>query len=357
MPRDRQIAIDLIAEAVTAGARCSRACAVLEINVRTLQRWKKALQASADLADRRKASAAHRTPANKLSMEEREAILLVCNQAKYQSLPPSQIVPRLADNGVYIASESSFYRVLHDANQAHRRGRSKPPRIVPKPEGFKATGPNRVWSWDITFLASCIRGAFYRLYLVLDIFSRKIVAWEVHESESADHASLLIRKACLAEGIHRDGLVLHADNGGPMKGATMLATLQKLGVVPSFSRPSVSDDNPYSESLFRTLKYAPAYPSKPFESIEAARQWVHGFVRWYNEEHRHSAIGYVTPSQRHRGEDSDLLEQRKAVYESARQQNPKRWSGKTRNWNRVEEVWLNPPKEHQAEREQEPKAA
>jgi transposase InsO family protein len=181
-----------------------------------------------------------------------------------------------------------------------------------------------VWSWDIAYLASSIRGSFYRLYLALDIFSRKIVAWEVHESESAAHASLKIRKACLAEGIHQAGLVLHADNGGPMKGATMLATLQQLGVVPSFSRPSVSDDNPYSESLFRTLKYTPGYPSKPFENIQAARQWVHGFVQWYNDEHRHSAIRYVTPSQRHRGEDNDLLEQRRAVYERARQKNPQR---------------------------------
>jgi putative transposase len=357
VPGDRQIAIDLINEAVTAGARCVRACEVLEIDMRTLQRWKKALQGAVGLADQRKVSTANRTSANKLSDEEREAILTVCNQVEYQSLPPSQIVPRLADGGEYIASESSFYRVLRDADRQHRRGRSNPPRTVPKPEGFLATRPNQVWSWDITFLASSMRGAFYRLYMVLDIFSRKIVAWEVHENESADHASVLIRKACLAEGVHQAGLVLHADNGGPMKGATMLATLQKLGVVPSFSRPSVSDDNPYSESLFRTLKYSPAHPSKPFESIEAARQWVHGFVHWYNDEHRHSAIRYVTPNQRHRGEDSDLLKQRKAVYEAARQLSPQRWSGQTRNWNPVEEVWLNPPKEHQAEKGQKSKAA
>jgi putative transposase len=357
VPRDRQLAIDLIDEAVTAGARCARACAVLEIDVRTLQRWKKALQESADLADRRKASAVNRVSANKLSDAERDAILRVCNQPEYQSLPPSQIVPRLADKDVYIASESSFYRVLREAELVHQRGRSNPSRTVPRPRGFKATGPNQLWSWDITYLASSIRGSFYRLYLVLDIFSRKIVGWEVHESESAEHASVLLRKACLAEGIHWEGLVLHADNGGPMKGTTMLATLQNLGIVPSFSRPSVSDDNPYSESIFRTLKYTPAYPSKPFESIDAARQWVHSFVQWYNEEHRHSAIGYVTPCQRHRGEDSDLLEQRKAVYEAARKQNPQRWSGGTRNWNRVEEVWLNPPKEHQAEKDQESKAA
>jgi transposase InsO family protein len=353
----RQIAIDLIAEAVTAGARLFKACAVLEISVRTLQRWKMSLREKADLADQRKASATNRSPVNKLSIDEREAIVAVCNQPEYQSLPPSQIVPRLADKGEYLASESSFYRVLRDADQVNRRGRSKLPHSVPKPQGFKATGPKQVWSWDITFLASSIRGAFYRLYLVLDVYSRKIVAWEVHENESADHASLMIRKACLAEGIHQDGLVLHADNGGPMKGATMLATLQRLGIVPSFSRPCVSDDNPYSESMFRTLKYVPSYLSKPFESIETARKWVLGFVGWYNDEHRHSAIRYVTPSQRHRGEDRALLRQRDELYKSARRRQPERWSGQTRNWNPVTEVWLNPPREHQTEKVQNSKAA
>jgi len=151
--------------------------------------------------------------------------------------------------------------------------------------------------------------------------------------------------------------VLHADNGGPMKGATMLATPQKLGVVPSFSRPSVSDDNPYSESLFHTLKYTPGYPSKPFESIAAARKWVRRFVQWYNNEHRHSAIRYVTPNERHRGEDAEVLKQREAVYKAARERNPERWSGETRNWSLVTEVWLNPPKEHQAKKEQVIKAA
>jgi transposase InsO family protein len=351
------MAIDLIEEAVTAGARRCKACAVLEIDVRTLQRWQKALKERDDLADRRKAANAERTPANKLSDAEREAILAICNEPEYQSLPPSQIVPRLTDAGKYIASESSFYRVLRDAEQVNRRGRAQAPRTVPTPAGHKATAPNQVWSWDITFLASSIRGAFYRLYMVEDVFSRKIVGWEVHEDESADHASVLIRKACLAEGVHQDGLVLHSDNGGPMKGATMLATLHKLGVVPSFSRPSVSDDNPYSESLFRTLKYTPAYPSTPFESLEAARRWVHRFVQWYNNEHRHSAIRYVTPNQRHDGTEHGLLKRRESVYEAARRRNPARWSGKTRNWNPVTEVWLNPPKEHQADKEQNFKAA
>ncbi|WP_419611334.1 transposase, partial [Thiolapillus sp.] len=173
-----------------------------------------------------------------------------------------------------------------------------------------------------------------------DVFSRKIVGWEIHESESAAHASQLIRKTCLAESIHEEGLVLHSDNGSPMKGATMLATLQKLGVVPSFSRPSVSDDNPYSESLFRTLKYGPSYPNQPFQSLESAREWLHEFVQWYNQQHRHSAIHFVTPNQRHEGKDHAILEQRKEVYAAARTRNPARWSGAIRNWDRIENVAL-----------------
>jgi len=141
---------------------------------------------------------------------------------------------------------------------------------------------------------------------------------------------------------------LHSDNGSPMKGATMLATLQQLGVAPSFSRPSVSDDNPFSESLFRTMKYTPSFPAKPFESIEAARKWVHEFVQWYNNEHRHSGIQFVTPNQRHQGEDKEILEKRKAVYEAAKDKNPQRWSGEIRDWSPVTEVWLNRPEQPKA---------
>jgi transposase InsO family protein len=339
------MAIDLIDEACAAGARQARACAVLEIDVRTLRRWRQQQRQEQRLIDRRREAAADRVPANKLSPEERARILDLCNSPAYQSLPPSQIVPRLADDGEYLASEATFYRVLREDGQQNRRGRAQAPRQVAKPQGFKAERPNQVYSWDITYLAAAIRGVFYRLYLVEDIFSRKIVGWEVHEDEKSAHASVLIRKTCLAEGIREDGLVLHSDNGGPMKGATMLATLQRLGVVPSFSRPSVSDDNPYSESLFRTLKYTPAYPNKPFESLSAAREWVHRFVQWYNEEHRHSSIRYVTPGQRHRGEDAAILAARKRLYEAAKQARPERWSGNTRNWSPIDEVWLNPSKD------------
>jgi len=343
------MAITLIVEAKTAGARLEKSCEITGITVRTLRRWKNQQLISQQTQDQRKVAAENRVPVNKLSKAEREQIIETCNLPEYKSLPPSQIVPLLADKGEYIASESSFYRVLRDADQVNRRGRAEQPKVRTKPKGFNATGPNQVWSWDITYLASTLRGMFYYLYLIEDIFSRKIVGWEIHESESAEHASQLIRKACLAESVHEEGLVLHSDNGSPMKGATMLSTLQKLGVVPSFSRPSVSDDNPYSESLFRTLKYAPSYPNQPFDSLKSARVWVHGFVQWYNDQHRHSAIRYVTPNQRHDGEDRTILSQRKVVYEAARTRNPARWSGAIRNWERIENVWLNPPKEIRAE--------
>ena len=328
----------MIKEAVCSGSSAQKACEELEISLRTYKRWTVAGEVKAD----GRPDAERPEPTNKLKPEERQRILETCNEKEYQSLPPSQIVPALSDKGTYIASESTFYRVLKEADQIHRRGKTQAPRRVSKPEAYKATGPNQIWSWDITFLATLIGGMFYRLYLVMDIYSRKIVGWEIHENETADKASLLIRKACLSEGISERGLVLHSDNGSPMKGATMLATLQKLGVVPSFSRPSVSNDNPYSESLFGTMKYTPAFPSKPFESLDAARDWVYGFVRWYNEVHRHSGIQFVTPAQRHSGVEQSILANRKAVYEAAKQRNPERWSREIRNWAPVTEVWLNP---------------
>ena len=338
------MAIILIEEAVDAGARRYKACAVLGISCRTLRRW----QATADLTDKRQQP----TPcayAHALTPEEKDQILDVCNSAEYQSLPPSQIVPRLADRGIYLASESSFYRVLKAHGQQNRRGRAQPPRIVMQPQSWVATGPNQIWTWDITFLPSAIRGQFYRLYMITDVFSRLIVGWEIHHEESAYHAGALIDKACLKHRVRKDQLVLHSDNGSPMKGATMLATLQRLGIMPSFSRPSVSNDNPYSEALFRTLKYTPAYPAKPFSDIEHARRWVHRFTSWYNTEHRHSGIQFVTPAQRHAGDDLAILKQRNAVYETAKRNRPERWKNRnTRNWSHNNEVWLNPSNGHAA---------
>jgi transposase InsO family protein len=255
-------------------------------------------------------------------------------------LPPSQIVPSLADQGKYIASESSFYRILKAREMLKHRGKSKPRRHE-KPAPLIANGPNQIYSWDITYLKSSITGKFYYLYLFMDIWSRKIVGQEVHENEDMNKSSKLIDDICFKENIKKDQLVLHSDNGGPMKGATMLATLQRLGIVPSFSRPKVSDDNPYSESLFKTLKYCPQYPSEAFTSLEDAQVWVDDFVEWYNNKHLHSGIKFVTPSSRHEGEDIAILRRRKMVYETAKINNPNRWSKKTRNWNHEKNVYLN----------------
>lgn len=334
---DKQMAITLIDQTVRDGARMGKACEVIGLSVRTVRRWRQ----RSNLEDARK-GATKRCP-QALSEQDKQRIIAVCNTPEHQSLPPSQIVPRLADAGVYVASESSFYRVLRAHGQMQRRGRARAPRASHKPQAIQATAPNQVWSWDISYLPSTVRGQFLRLYLVLDVYSRAIVGWEVHENECASHAAVLISKACLRHQVARHQLVLHSDNGSPMKGATMLATLQKLGVVPSFSRPSVSDDNPYSEALFRTLKYGPSYPSKPFADIAAARQWVQDFVHWYNQEHRHSGIRFVTPAQRHANLDAELLQKRARVYEAAKQAMPERWRGRAvRDWSHIAEVWLNP---------------
>lgn len=267
----------------------------------------------------------------------------ICNSEEYKSLPPSQIVPSLADVGIYVASESSIYRILKDNKQLHPRGKSKP-RTHSKPEQYIATGPNQIWSWDITYLPTSIKGLFYYLYMIMDIYSRKIVGWEIYDKQDDKLSSIVVRRACLSEGISGKELVLHSDNGSPMKGATMLATLQKLGVVPSFSRPSVSNDNAYSESLFKTLKYNPGYPSKPFKSLDEARWWVLGFTRWYNETHKHSSLNFVTPSQRHEGQDKEILENRKRIYMNAKTTHPERWSGDIRDWSSEDSVFLNPEK-------------
>jgi transposase InsO family protein len=336
---DRQEALALIEQSRQAGARLEKVCGVLGIHPRTHHRWRQP-----ETATDRRPTARRPKPANSLTEAERLEILAICNQAEHRSLPPSQIVPRLADQNRYVASESSFYRVLRAAGQSVHRGRTKPSRKKTLPKTHIATVPNQVWSWDITYLNSTIAGRFFRLYLILDIFSRKVVGWEVHENESADNASLLISKACLAEAVSLEQLVLHSDNGSPMKGSTMLTKLQQLGIIPSFSRPSVSNDNAYSESLFRHLKYTPAYPARPFETIDAARLWVHRFVTWYNHVHKHSGLKFVTPDQRHRGQDTEILARRQAVYEAAKARRPERWSGSTRNWEPVLEVTLNPQK-------------
>lgn len=335
MSADRHVVMGLVTEAIRSGARQRPACEVVGLDVRTYQRWK--LQGPGE--DGRMGPKTE--PANKLTALERQRILQMATSAEFRDLSPKQIVPLLADRDEYVGSESSFYRVLRESDAMKHRSPAKRP-AASAPREHVATGPGQVWSWDITYLRSAVRGSFHYLYLIEDVWSRKIVGWAVHDEEAMEHASVLIDSATAASVGNANNLVLHSDNGAPMKGSTMLATLQRLGIVPSFSRPSVSDDNPYSESLFRTLKYRPEYPQKSFASIEAARAWVAWFVGWYNEEHLHSAIRFVSPAQRHAGADVAILARRKTVYEKARRRHPGRWSGDVRNWDRVDVVRLNP---------------
>lgn len=342
-PEVREHVIELVREACASGARLEMACDMADISARTYNRWLAAYAATGEHVDKR-TTAERPEPPNKIPAEERGNIFNLMNEGKFSSLPPCQIVPALADEGIYVASESTMYRILHEYDAIKHRGRSKAPERR-SATTHKATAPNQVYTWDITYLNGPVKGVHYYLYLITDLFSRKIVAWEIWEDESAEHASQLISRAVLAEKLNpkKKPLVLHSDNGSPMKGATMLETLYRLGVTPSNSRPRVSNDNPYVESLFKTMKYNSGYLPKGFGSIEEAREWVLGFVSWYNNEHRHSGIKYLTPNQRHsKNHGLDILERRKRVYEAARKVHPERWSKGTRDWSIDAEVWLNP---------------
>ena len=333
---NRQQALDLIREACDSGARRSRACKELGITLRTVQRWERD-----GLVDRRKGSRA--TPANKLKESEKDQIIKVLNSKEFCDLNPNQVVPLLADKGIYMASESTMYRILREKEMNKHREPSRPA-SKKRPQEHVATSSNQIWSWDISYLPSQIKGLHFYLYMIMDVYSRKVVAWQVHGCESSELAADLMTEACFRENISRDQIVLHSDNGAPMKGATMLAKLQELGVMPSFSRPSVSDDNPFSESLFRTLKYRPEYPENPFASLSDARDWTEHFVDWYNNNHLHSGIRFVTPSDRHSGRDRQILAKRHQVYLKAKNKHPERWSGKTRDWSHILEVALNKAK-------------
>jgi transposase InsO family protein len=315
---DRRSLFDAIATACAAGARLEPACAEVGIDARTFQRWR---AGEGEVQADRRPTAIRPKPSHALSEAERARIVAVANEPRFADVPPARIVPALADEGRYLASEASFHRVLRDHGQMRRRGRARPPRTAGPPSTHVAAVPGQVWCWDVTYLPSRLQGGWFYLYLVLDLFSRKVIGFEVHATDQAEHAAQLVRRTALAEGIHARSLrpVLHGDNGPSMKGTTVLAMLHWLGIAPSHSRPRVSDAE--------------------------ARGWAAAFVRWYNHEHRHSGIRYVTPAQRHAGEDQPLLAARHALYQQARAANPCRWSGRTRNWTPIGAVTLNPERD------------
>ena len=358
---DRQTLARDIHTAHAAGARLRQACDTAGIDVRTLQRWK-ARQGLVSGDGR--PEAVRPVPAHALSAAEREQILRVANEPHFADMPPARIVPMLADDGVYVASESSFQRVLRAHGQTRHRGRAKAPRQSRPPTTHVATAPRQLWCWDMTFLPAEVTGRWFYLYLILDVYSRKIVGFEVHDSDDADHAAHLVKRTALVEGIHAMTAkpVLHGDNGATLKATTVLAMLHWLGVKPSYSSPRVSDDNAFVESLFRTAKYRPEFPAAGFADLSDVREWAREFVHWYNHEHRHSGIRYVSPAQRHAGHDGAILAARHELYCQARERNPRRWSRGTRNWTPIGAVTLNPEREaivktHSGRADKQPVAA
>ena len=338
---ERAQVITPIRFALDAGARLYKACEVAHIALNDWYRWQKEDQ----VIDDARPLAKRPEPANKLSESERAEVISVCNSARFGSLPPRQIVPILAGERCYLASESRMYRILKANALSFPRGRAAAPPKINKPTTHHAIAPNQVWSWDITFLPTQTKGQFYKLYLIEDIFSRYPVGWEVHEEETGELAGELLQRTVLRQRCTGTPLVLHSDNGAPMKSYTLKAKMEELKVSPSHSRPRVSNDNPFSEALFRTLKYWPQWPQAGFASLDEARRWVQRFIHWYSHEHRHSGIQFVTPAERHQGRDQAILAQRKAVYEMAKAKRPERWRGATRNWSWISQVSLNPDRD------------
>jgi transposase InsO family protein len=331
---NKKSTIPLISEAVASGARKSEACRTLDISPRTLARWE-----NGSIGDTRKGAV--KRVFRKLTQQEYQEILDVACESRFKDLTPHEIVPVLAEEGRYIASESIFYRVLRRERLLNHRSSRRPKSGCGKPPELLATGPNQVWSWDITWLKSEVRGLFYYCYMIKDIWKKNIVGWEIHDHESDELAADMFKR--LKTKYNLDGVRLHSDNGNPMKGATMLVTLHGLGVIPSFSRPRISNDNPFIESLFSTMKYMAGYPSV-FKSLGHAREWMAGFVDWYNTVHRHSAIGFVTPQQRDTGEDIEIFRKRNKTIFQARMRCPERWVGRVREWKNLDVVVLNPDK-------------
>lgn len=277
--------------------------------------------------------------ARRLSGAERDLVIAVCCSPEYADVSPYAIYADLLDKGIYLASVSTIYRILHERGLLHHRGETRPSHRHSKPPELKATGPNQVWSWDITYLPTQVNGIFLYAYVLMDVWSRKIVGWEVHTHESEKHANDFFRRVSQAHNVH--GVHLHSDNGNIMKSATILVLFFSLGILPSYSRPRVSNDNPFSESLFKTLKYRPGYPRR-FQGTEHARKWFAEFVHWYNTEHRHSGIGYITPNNRHHGKTPMIMSHRNAVLIEARKKNPERWTRGQMLWEKYPVVYLNP---------------
>jgi putative transposase len=280
-----------------------------------------------------------------LSPEERQAALDLLHAERFVDQAPAAIYATLLDNEErYLCSIRTMYRILKAENETRERRlqTSHPKRAKPR---VIAAAPNEAWSWDITHLRTIVKGSMLKLYVVLDLYSRYVVGWYLSESESADEARHLIETLAARYGIDPGQLVIHADNGGPMRGRPLADLLESLGIERSHSRPRTSNDNPYSESQFKTMKYRPTYPSC-FQSIEEARAWCREFFAWYNNEHRHESLGLLTPADVFLGRTDEVLEKRAQVLREAHAAHPERFvKGVPKPKRPAPVVAINPPSE------------
>ena len=278
----------------------------------------------------------------RLSDVERQQVLDVCHDTAYIDKAPYEIYATLLDKGSYLCSVSTMYRILRSENEVRERRNQRTHPSYRKPE-LLATRPNTVWSWDITKLLGPVKWTYFYLYVILDIFSRYVVGWMIAGRESAELAGLLIEETCLKQGIDFNQLTIHSDRGPAMKAKTMAQLLANLGITKSFSRPHVSNDNPFSESHFKTLKYRPTFP-KRFGSLEDAKSFCQEFFTWYNQEHRHTGIALLPPEVVHYGLASNVITQRNQVLLEAYRKYPERFVNKIPTAPKLPEaVWINPP--------------
>lgn len=307
--------VNLIQEAVSNSVRVKRACEIVEISYHTYRRW-----SSGNVCDRRK-GASKKVP-RKFSEEEKEILYQTANKEEYRDMTPGQIVPSLLEKGLYFGSERTLYRVLREKNALLHRSESRKPQRRYKPAELIAISSDEVYTWDITWLRTDVKGVFLFAYVVIDIFSRLIVGWCIEDCESPDYARNLYERIISNRKVKPK--FVHADNGGPMKGVSLVSFLQGMDIGLSYSRPRVSDDNPFIESFFKTTKYSARYPGH-FVNIASARKWFADFIDFYNTKHLHSGIGYVTPFQKHSGQDIAIFEKRQKTLNKAAKLHPNRF--------------------------------
>jgi putative transposase len=313
-----------------------QACKALSVPRASYYRWQN--KKDQDLPKK-----ARLQPPLSLLPEERQLVLDTLHSERFVDLAPGEVVSILLDEGQYICSERTMYRILAQAGELKERRAQRMKTSYAKPE-LLATGPNQVWSWDITKLRGPVKWSYYYLYVILDIFSRNVVGWLIADREASSIAKLLIEESCRKQGILKGQLTLHADRGASMKSKPVEFLLADLGVTKTHSRPYTSDDNPFSEAQFKTLKYCPEFPGK-FGCIEDAKAFCRWFFKWYNEEHRHSGINRLTPNMVHYGQAKAVLEKRNTVLSQAFGKHAKRFKYRMPNAGELHEcVWINPPR-------------